>query len=118
MPSPRIFRVPLFCPSGLVRRIARAHLPDRMGGEKVAFVSLCVEILGQVLLWMAPSAGVALAGAALTGQGFSLVFPSFGVMAVRKLSPENKGVALGAYVAFFDLALGLTGPRYILSAPK
>jgi predicted MFS family arabinose efflux permease len=53
---------------------------------------------------------MALAGAALTGVGFSLVFPSFGVAAVRKLGPENKGVALGAYVAFFDLALGVTGP--------
>ena len=91
-------------------RLFFAHLPDRFGGARVALVSLLLEGLGQVLLWTATSPGLALAGAALTGLGFSLVFPSFGVEAVKQLAPENKGVALGAYVAFFDLALGLTAP--------
>lgn len=94
----------------IIVRLFFAHLPDRIGGGKVAFVSLCVEVVGQLLLWTASSSGMALAGAALTGVGFSLVFPSFGVAAVRQVGPENKGVALGAYVAFFDLALGVTGP--------
>jgi predicted MFS family arabinose efflux permease len=100
----------IFGASYIIVRLFFAHLPDKMGGGKVAFVSLCVEVIGQLLLWTASSSGMALAGAALTGVGFSLVFPSFGVAAVRKLGPENKGVALGAYVAFFDLALGVTGP--------
>lgn len=91
-------------------RLFWAHLPDRLGGARVALFSLAIEILGQVLLWQAPSVIYALGGAALTGMGFSLVFPSFGVEAVRKVSPQNKGVALGAYMAFFDLSLGLTGP--------
>jgi predicted MFS family arabinose efflux permease len=91
-------------------RLFWAHLPDRLGGARVALFSLAVEILGQVLLWQAPSVIYALAGAALTGMGFSLVFPSFGVEVVRKVSPQSKGVALGAYMAFFDLSLGVTGP--------
>lgn len=91
-------------------RLFGAHLPDRLGGARVALVSLLVEATGQLLIWTAPSSALALAGSALTGLGFSLVFPSFGVEAVRRLSPENRGVALGAYVAFFDLALGLTAP--------
>ena len=91
-------------------RLCFGHLPDTYGGARVAFVSLIVEIAGQLLLWLAPSPLVALAGAALTGTGFSLVFPSFGVEAVKRLAPENKGVALGAYVAFFDLSLGVTSP--------
>jgi len=28
------------------------------------------------------------------------------VIAVSRVAPENRGVALGAYVAFFDLSLG------------
>jgi MFS family permease len=51
-----------------------------------------------------------LIGSALTGLGFSLVFPSFGVLAIKRLPSHQKGIALGAYVAFFDLALGVTAP--------
>ena len=94
----------------IIVRLFLAHLPDRLGGKRIAMVSLLVEAAGQVLIWTAHSPVQALAGSALTGLGFSLVFPSFGVEAVKRLAPENRGVALGAYVAFFDLALGLTAP--------
>ncbi len=119
VPVSGFHRVPFYTVMGKVGRpgagyilvrLFFAHLPDRLGGRRVAFISLCIEVIGQMLLWAAPSSGIALAGAALTGLGFSLVFPSFGVEAVKQLSPQNKGVALGAYVAFFDLALGVTGP--------
>ncbi len=91
-------------------RLCFADLPDRLGGARVAAVSLVIEVAGQALLWLAPNSWIALAGAALTGAGFSLVFPSFGVEAVKHVTPETRGVALGAYVAFFDLAMGTTGP--------
>jgi predicted MFS family arabinose efflux permease len=55
-----------------------------------------------------PSA--AFVAAALIGVGFSLVFPSLAVEAVRHIPIENRGTALGAYNAFIDLSLFLTGP--------
>lgn len=94
----------------IIARLFFAHLPDKLGGAKVAWVCLLVEAAGQILIWKAGTPLVAMAGAALTGFGFSLVFPSFGVEAVKKLGPENRGAGLGAYVAFFDLALGVTAP--------
>jgi len=100
----------LFGAAYIIVRLFLAHLPDRLGGKRIAMVSLLVEAAGQVLIWTAHSPVQALVGSALTGLGFSLVFPSFGVEAVKRLAPENRGVALGAYVAFFDLALGLTAP--------
>ena len=58
----------------------------------------------------APNPAVALAGALLTGIGFSLIFPSMGVDATRRVSPELRGRAVGNFTAFFDIAIGLTGP--------
>jgi MFS family permease len=100
----------LFGTSYICVRIFFASLTDRYGGNKIAFFSLLVELTGQLLLWHAQSPEAALAGACLTGIGFSLIFPAFGVEAVRSIAPQMRGTALGAYVAFFDVALAVTSP--------
>jgi predicted MFS family arabinose efflux permease len=40
----------------------------------------------------------------------SLVFPSFGIIAVKKVAEANRGMAMAAYNAFFDLGTDLTAP--------
>src|SRR5437870_5351043 len=45
-------------------------------------------------------------GAALTGFGYSLVYPGFGVKAVRRVPPQSRGLAMGAYTVFLDVGLG------------
>lgn len=91
-------------------RIFFGHLPDKVGGAQVALVSVVIEALGQLLIWGADTASVAYAGAALTGFGYSLAFPGFGVEAVRRAPPQTRSLAMGAYVAFLDIALGITSP--------
>jgi MFS family permease len=91
-------------------RLLFAHLPDKIGGGKVALVCVLIEAAGQLLIWQADHVLMAYAGAALTGFGFSLAFPGFGVEAVRRAPPQSRGAAMGAFMAFLDISLGITGP--------
>jgi len=91
-------------------RIGFGHLPDKIGGAKVALVSVAIEMAGQLLIWGADTVSMAYLGAALTGFGYSLAFPGFGVEAVRRAPPQTRSLAMGAYVAFLDIALGITTP--------
>ena len=91
-------------------RLIFGHLPDRIGGAKVALVCVLIEAAGQALIWLAPLSALALLGAAVTGLGYSLVYPGFGVEAVRHAPPQSRGLAMGAYTAFLDLALGVANP--------
>lgn len=100
----------LFGTSYIGVRLFFASLTNKYGGNRVAFVSLLIQLIGQLLLWYAPSSFVAFLGAFITGIGFSLIFPAFGVEAVKKIAPQMRGTALGAYVAFFDVALAITSP--------
>ncbi|WP_028103599.1 arabinose transporter [Pseudoduganella violaceinigra] len=91
-------------------RLLFGHLPDKIGGARVALVCVLIEALGQLCIWQASAPALVYVGAALTGFGYSLAFPGFGVEAVKRTPPQSRGAAMGAYVAFLDISLGLTGP--------
>ena len=94
----------------IIARLAFGHLPDRIGGARVALLFSVVEVIGLALMSFASTGLIAAIGAAVTGFGYSLVFPALGVEAVRRAPPESRGVAMGAYTACLDIALGVSGP--------
>lgn len=94
----------------IAARVVAGHLPDRLGGARVAFWCLLVQAAGLAMIGLASTGWVAMAGAVICGIGFSLVFPSFGLEAVRLAPPESRGLAMGTYNAFLDLTLGFVSP--------
>jgi predicted MFS family arabinose efflux permease len=63
-----------------------------------------------LLLWQSHDPVMAGLGTLLTGIGFSLVFPSMGVQAMARVPAHSRGLAVATFMAFIDLAAGLTGP--------
>src|SRR5947207_10245249 len=91
-------------------RLFFGHVPDRLGGARVALVCIFIEGAGLALMWLAGDHTLAAIGAALAGFGYSLVYPGLGVEAVRAAPPQSRGLAMGAYTVFLDIALGLGSP--------
>lgn len=91
-------------------RFIFAHTIPKLGGYRVAMVSLSVEAIGLIVLCLAHTPVMAAIGAAIAGLGFSLVFPALGVEAVHRVPAHSSGSALGVYSVFMDVAMALTGP--------
>ena len=67
-------------------RLVFGHLPDKIGGIRVAMVSLAVE------------------------AGCSLMFPALGGEVVKRVPIQVRGTAVGGYAAFQDVSYAATGP--------
>jgi predicted MFS family arabinose efflux permease len=91
-------------------RLALSQLPDRVGARRTAATAGALEAVGLTIIAVAHALAVALAGAIVVGVGFSLLFPSLALMVVGRVGEDNRGSALGAFTAFFDIGVGIGGP--------
>jgi MFS family permease len=82
----------------------------RYGGLRVALAAMGVEAVGLVSLSVAGSAVAAAGSAAVTGLGFSPMFPALGVEAVSQVPAASRGAAIGTYNLFADVAMVFVGP--------
>jgi MFS family permease len=94
----------------IVARLIAGHLPDKFGGARVALIFVLVQTGGLVLMWLSRNALMASAGAAVAGFDYALVYPGLGVEAVSGTSLENRGLAMGIYTAFLDVAMAIGSP--------
>lgn len=94
----------------IVARLASSNLLQRFRGYTVVGGCLLVQTLGMLLIWLAPSPALAIAGGALTGIGVSWVYPGLGMETLASTPAANRNSALSALSLFFDVAVGLAGP--------
>ena len=83
---------------------------NRFGGFRVAIAAFAIEVAGLLLLGLGHSQQLAYLGCALTGIGFSPIFPALGVEATNQFPASVRGSVIGLYSAFADLSLFLAGP--------
>ena len=107
-----------FAAAFILNRLLLGHLPDRFSAEKVALICVLAEAAGLFVLSHSDTFPIALFGAGLTGFGYSLVYPALGVRAMRVAPAQDRGVIMGAYTAFLDVALGFGTPALGFVADK
>jgi len=116
--TPVWFVFTAFAVSLVAARLLLGHAPDQLGGAKVALVCVLVEAAGLALIWLATDRTTAAAGAVLAGFGYALVYPGLGIEAVRRAPSQSRGLAMGAYTVFLDVALGFGSPVLGLTAGR
>lgn len=94
----------------IVARTVAGHLPDRFGGARIALIFVLVQAAGLFLIWLAGTSLIATTGAALAGFGYSLVYPGLGIEAISGSTPQNRGMVMGIFTAFLDVAMAIGSP--------
>lgn len=106
----QIFAFSVFAGALILTRVVAGGLPDRFGGARVAIWCLGLQAIGLFIVAFSPGMPLATTGVALSGIGFSLVFPGLGIEAMARAPEEQRGLAMGTYNMFLDLTLGLGSP--------
>ncbi|MCD6727325.1 MAG: MFS transporter [Solirubrobacteraceae bacterium] len=94
----------------IVTRLFVGGLPDRIGPRRASTLAGLAMAAGMAVIAAAHLLTVALAGAIVFGMGASLLFPSLALIVAREADERRRGVAMGAFSAFFDLGFGLGAP--------
>lgn len=82
-----------------------ARLADRRGRTGPTAAGLAVLAAGLVVLAAAPSYYVSLAGMAVFGLGFGLLFPAISAQVADASGPRERGAAFGLFYASYSLGV-------------
>ncbi|MEI6792291.1 MAG: MFS transporter [Actinomycetes bacterium] len=99
-----------FTASFVLTRLFLSSVPDRFGSRPTILVAGLIQASGIAVVALAGSLPIVLAGAILAGGGMSLVFPSLAVIVIENTDVARRATALGAFLAFFDVGVGLGAP--------
>jgi MFS family permease len=106
--GPEVFSV--FAATVVATRLVAGGLPDRIGAARCAVGAALTETVGLILLGAADTLSVVIVGAIGMGAAFSLLFPSLSLVAINRVGPERRGIAMGTFTANFDLGMLVGSP--------
>jgi MFS family permease len=92
----------------LVSRFFLGGLPDRIHPAITYYGGISLMAIGLVLIALATTSAVAVAGTALLGFGFSFPWSSIASTVLRSTPEQQRGSALGVLTAFYDLFVGIS----------
>jgi MFS family permease len=97
----------VFAIAALVARVPAGELVDRRGSHAPAFGGLVLVAVGWAIMAAASSFAAAAAASALVGVGISVLFPALSLLVTDRVHPSARGAALGGYIAFMDVGIGV-----------
>jgi MFS family permease len=102
----------IFSAAAVLTRLGFGDLSDRYGRKKIIFPSALLISLN--LFWISTihSYEVFIISGLVAGLGQGLIFPALSTYIIDKLGRDNKGLALGLYLALFDAGMGLGSPFF------
>jgi MFS family permease len=102
----------VFSAAAVLTRLGFGDVSDRYGRKKVIFPAALLISLN--LLWISTINNYQLfiVAGLVAGLGQGLIFPALSTYIIDKLGRENKGLALGLYLALFDTGMGLGSPFF------
>ena len=95
-------------------RIIGRKLPDRLGARTAAGSACVLIALGLVVVGAWPSVAGLLVGTAIFAGGQAFAYPAIALLATARAGPAERSAAVGAVIAFVDVALA-TG-AFVLGA--
>ena len=94
----------------VITRLLFSYVPDRIGSRPTVLAAGLVQAIGMMIVALAGSLPLVLVGAVLSGAGMSLVFPALAVIVIENTDDSRRATALGAFLAFFDIGVGIGAP--------
>jgi predicted MFS family arabinose efflux permease len=95
-------------------RIVGRRLPDRLGARTAAGSACVLIACGLVVIGAWPSVAGLLVGTAVFAGGQAFAYPAIALLATARAAPVERSAAVGAVIAFVDVALA-TG-AFVLGA--
>jgi predicted MFS family arabinose efflux permease len=92
-----------FAMAVLFGRAAFGGLPDRMGPRRSLLAGYGCLAVGLAAIALVQSSRIDLPASLLVGIGYSFPWPALASVVVSKIGPSERGSALGALNAFYDL---------------
>jgi MFS family permease len=101
-----------FSASAILTRLLLGGLSDRYGRKQILFPSVLIISLNLLFLSQVQSLGLFILAGFIGGLGQGMIFPALSTYIIDILGQQNKGFAIGLYLTFFDIGMGIGPPLF------